>query len=129
VSAAFAGALQDLGYLSPNHSRSIAPISYLRSNKASYHGITYVPFTLAHIDATIVSTLEVFMALNRATQNWPTDEIYEAGGADLTEAVARATRLVDEFTDSIIRFLDNSRRTVDRAKYEELEPRVLTMVG
>ncbi len=51
------------------------------------------------------------MTLNRATRQWPVDEI---DLDDVPEAAARTIRQVDNFTEEVIRFLDNRQRPVDR---------------
>ena len=51
------------------------------------------------------------MTVNGSTQCWPVDEI---DVNELVEAAARTIHQVDQFTDSIIRFLDNCQRPIDR---------------
>jgi hypothetical protein len=46
------------------------------------------------------------MTANGSTQCWPLDEI---DANELVEAAVQTIRLVDQFTESIIRFLDQQR--------------------
>jgi len=52
------------------------------------------------------------MAVNRATQQWPVDEI---DSDDVPEAAARTIHQVDQFTEAIIHFLDNCQDRTDAA--------------
>ena len=52
------------------------------------------------------------MAVNRATQQWPVDE---RDANELVEAATRTIHQVDQFTESIIRFLDNRQDRTDAA--------------
>ena len=51
------------------------------------------------------------MAVNRANQQWPIDD-FDAD--DVPEAAARTIFMVDQFTERIIRFLDNRERPLGR---------------